>query len=140
MATDQLPIAGTPGGSKSGEFAAFGVVVVVRCDTRVAAPEDSDAVPRNAPKFRTRWLGWADRSRTRQAGCSVVDRPTNGLRGAHDGEHAGELPGPRPPSGQLPFEERFPYSLSADEYQHEGRGVGRDVCVDVTCARRVEGQ
>jgi hypothetical protein len=62
------------------------------------------------------------------------------LRGAHDGEHAGELPRPRPPSGELPFEKRFPYSLSADENQHESRRVGRDMCVNVTCAPRVEGQ
>lgn len=76
----------------------------------------------------------------RQAGCSVVDRLTNGLWGADDGEHAGEFPGPRPPSGELAFDKRFPYCLAADEYQHEGGRVGRDVCVNVTCGPRVEGQ
>src|SRR3954451_12981946 len=70
----------------------------------------------------------------------LVDRPTNGLRGAYGGEHAGELPWPTTPSGELPSKKRFPYSLSADEHQHESQGVGRDVGVNVTCARRVECQ
>src|SRR5207302_4144997 len=62
------------------------------------------------------------------------------LRGADGGKHGGELPRPATPSGELPAEKGFCYSFPADEHQHEGRRVGGDVGVDVTCAPRFEHQ
>jgi hypothetical protein len=69
-----------------------------------------------------------------QAGPRHLPWQARGLRGTDDGEHAGKLPWPEAPSGELSAEKRFPYSLSTDEHQHERRGVGRQVGVNVACA------
>src|SRR5438552_14093229 len=59
------------------------------------------------------WPGRLDIGRSTKS----VGRPTTRLRRAYEGEHAGELPWPTPPSSELTAENRFPYCLSAHENQ-----------------------